>query len=197
MDWKKESEWERGWWGNCCNSLGEEIKQITYMNRMGFKPYSNGKTGYNYDLGNRSVVDIGGGPVSALLKCSNFNGMVIDPCEYPDWIASRYECAGIEYIKQKGEDLDISKVYDLALIYNVLQHTEDPEKVAKNALAVCKELHIFEWVETLVMPGHPHSLSENVLNAWLGGMGKTEQINENGCVGMCYYGTFKGGHYGE
>ena len=26
-EWKKAAEWEREWWGNCVNTLGEEMKQ--------------------------------------------------------------------------------------------------------------------------------------------------------------------------
>jgi hypothetical protein len=30
------------------------------------------------------------------------------------------------------------------------------------------------------------------LNAWLGGIGKVEDINENTARGLCYYGIFVG-----
>jgi len=44
-----------------------------------------------------------------------------------------------------------------------------------------------------VSPGHPHNLTEDKLNNWLKGYGKTEHMTgQNDCKGQCYYGIFKG-----
>jgi hypothetical protein len=82
-------------------------------------------------------------------------------------------------------------------MYNLLPHVINPELVIKNALNAAKILRIFDWIDMNVSPGHPNKLTEKDLNKWLGGNGKVEIINENGCVGKCYYGIFKGNHYGE
>ena len=197
-EWEEATDWESGWWGNCCNTLGEEEKQLLYLNRMGYIGFHDGKTPYAFDLGGISILDVGGGPVSFLLKCTNFKGTVADPCSYPKWVADRYKLAGIKYIKQRGEDLDITKHYDVAIIYNVLQHTEDPFKIIKNMLAVSKVVKIFEWINMPPRTGHPQSFTENKLNAWLGGIGKTEHLDGVAqCWGDCYFGTFKGNLYNE
>ena len=95
--WRRAQAWERDWWGDCLNTYSEEEKQLVYANRMGLVAFHDGKSPYNFDLGGMSVLDIGGGPCSLLLKCVNFRGKVIDPLCFPDWVLARYELAGIEF----------------------------------------------------------------------------------------------------
>ena len=78
--WQEAQRWELGWWGDCTNTYGEEEKQLLYASRMGLKSFHNGKSPYNFDLDGMSILDIGGGPVSLLLKCINFRkAKVVDP----------------------------------------------------------------------------------------------------------------------
>ena len=215
--WTEAQEWEQDWWGTCCNVLGEEMKQLLYANRMGLDVFKfhDGKSPYNFDLGGISVVDIGGGPCSLLLKCVNFSrAKVIDPLEFPAWVLARYEAAGIEFERMRGEGLDvfgsgaISRLaswdaerhwtapdvggkFDLALIYNVLQHVEHPQLVIEGARAKADLIRIFEWISTPVNVGHLHTLTEGKLNEWLGGEGKVETLTGQAyCWGRCYYGVF-------
>ncbi len=134
--WQKAQEWENNWWGSCANTYWEETKQLVYARKMGLTQFvSEGKIWF--DLEKKSILDIGGGPVSLLLKGKNpGNCWVVDPCGYPDWVKKRYETANVAYHKIKGEDLsDISFtfVFDEVWIYNVLQHTDDPSKIIANA----------------------------------------------------------------
>lgn len=198
MTWADHQEWERRWHGDCTNSFSEENKQITYAYRMGLvnepNPYSGAWP--SYDLGGRSVVDLGGGPVSLLLKCRNRGdrsvgrSVVVDPCAYPEWVRARYAEAGIHLVRMAAEDLAIEVPLDEAWIYNVLQHTRDPELIAANARTVAGVVRVFEWIDTPPEPGHPHTLTAEALDAWFGGRGTVEQINENGCVGKAWYGVF-------
>ncbi len=183
-------EWEQWWHGNCVNSFGEEAKQISYAHRMGLTvvPYM-GKWPV-YDLDGRSVLDLGGGPASMLLKTINGWGIVVDPCPYPQWVYDRYEAAGIQTRKQTAETFAHDAKLTECWIYNVLQHVEDPEQVITVAKANTHILRIFEWVETETNVGHPHTLHADDLNRWIGGTGTVENINENGAVGLCYYGVF-------
>lgn len=190
MTWNNAQEWERQWWGTCQNTYGEEQKQLLYANRMGLRPYHDGRSPYNFDLKGASVLDIGGGPVSLLLKCTNFFGFVADPCRYPDWVHARYASAGIDYAQEAGEIIDFQG-FDEVWLYNVLQHTQDPEKIIRNAQRAGRIIRIFEWIETRINEGHPHSFTEQQLNGWLGGEGKTETLNgQANCWGKCYYGIF-------
>lgn len=194
MNWQQAQEWEKNWWQMAINTYGEETKQLLYAEKMGLKTFHDGKSPFNFDMEGKKVLDIGGGPVSLLLKCINVRGKVIDPCDYPQWIYDRYKLAGIEFEKKKGEDIE-EKDFDECWIYNVLQHVENPEKVIKNALGAGKIVRIFEWIDTPANEGHPHCLTEEKLNEWLGGTGKVEELNLPTLKGRCYYGIFKGDNF--
>jgi len=70
--WQKAQKWEQEWHKNCVNSLNEEQKQIIYARKMGLVLSPTPKTPFNFDLKGKSILDIGGGPYSLLLKCVNF-----------------------------------------------------------------------------------------------------------------------------
>ena len=96
-NWKKAQEWEADWHGNCINSLNEEQKQIVYAEKMGLTLSPTPKTPYNFDLNGKSILDIGGGAYSLLLKCVNFtDSYVADPLvnRYPEWVIRRYNSIG-------------------------------------------------------------------------------------------------------
>jgi len=188
--WDEAQDWERHWWDNCINTYGEEEKQLLYANRMGLQTFHNKKSPYNFDLGGISVLDIGGGPSSLLLKCVNMLGTVVEPLELPTWVLLRYDTAGIKFHRIAGENLDMTG-YDEAWIYNVLQHTRDPQQIVENARHAAKLIRIFEWIDMPTNEGHLHTLTESNLNDWLGGEGKVEQLaGQANCYGLCYYGIF-------
>lgn len=195
--WKEHQEWEKSWHGNCVNSFNEERKQLVYAEKMGLRYEPDSKTPFRFNLNEKSVLDIGGGPYSLLLKCFNFSkAVVLDPTKYPDWVYSRYDSANIEYTSSKGEELElISYIFDEVWIYNVLQHTEDPEKIIANAKNISKIIRVCEWVETKKTLGHPHSFTKEQFDELFGGIGKTELLTKDGCNGKVYFGIFKGNHY--
>lgn len=197
-DWKAAQKWERDWHGDCANSFNEELKQFVYAQRMSLDEFKvqdvASRTFWNF--GDNTVIDVGGGAYSLLLKSIAKKRAVIDPCDYPNWVKMRYLECGISFLNEPAE-LFVDEVRpeclpkaDIALIYNCLQHTVDPEKVIKAARLMAKEIRIFEWIETGVNIGHLHTLHAKDLDSWLGGTGKVENINQAGCVGLCYYGVF-------
>lgn len=193
MSWQQAQEWEREWWDTCINTYGEEQKQLLYADRMGLRAFHDGKSPYNFDLGGASVLDIGGGPCSLLLKCTNVVGKVVDSLEFPAWVLMRYQTAGIEFEQVQGEHIEEAG-FDEVWLYNVLQHVEDPPEVIRNARQAANLIRVFEWIDTLVNVGHPHSLTEARLNDWLGGEGKVEQFTgRHTCTGTGYYGIFPTG----
>lgn len=187
--WKQDQQWERQWWNTCQNTFYEEQKQLVYAEKMGLERVPDEKTPYRFDLKEKRVLDIGCGPVSLLLKCDNVKGTAIDPLKLPDWVIKRYKTAGIKYKHQKGEDIK-EKGFNEVWIYNVLQHTENPEQIIKNAQRAGDIIRIFEWIDLPVCKGHPQTLTEAKLNKWLGGEGKVEQLDDRGCRGKSYYGIF-------
>jgi len=171
-EWEEANKWEEAWWGDCSNTADEEAKQVFYADQMRIPRWQANLVGAVFDVGGKSILDIGGGPVSILLKCRNRGrSVVVDPANYPAWIIERYKVSGIEYIKQKAEKIDLEP-FDEVWIYNVLQHVEDPVKVLETARRLGKVIRIFEWIETEVNIGHPHCLTQDFLEMQLGVVGK-------------------------
>lgn len=189
----EHQEYEKDWWGPCVNTFSEEAKQISYAHRMRLVNEPDLYTGRwpQYDMRGKSVLDIGGGPVSILLKCVNLGkALVVDPCPYPAWVRDRYTLHNVEVVQGPGETFTTDETFDEVWIYNVLQHVEDPEAIIKTAKAHGKVLRIFEWIDTDPTLGHPHKLRDGILNSWIGFKGTTEQMNENTAYGHAYYGAF-------
>jgi len=191
-NWKRAQEWEREWWSNCANTYGEEEKQLLYADRMGLVAFHNGKSPYNFDISGASVIDLGCGPCSLLLKCVNRGACkAVDPLLFPAWVSLRYRDAGIRYERGQAEHITDTG-FDEAWLYNVLQHTEDPALVIQRARRAARIVRLFEWLGIADGTGHLHVLEEEQLNIWLGGEGKVEQLSERGCYGSAYYGIFVG-----
>lgn len=196
--WHKAQEAEVKFWGQGLKTYGEETKQVEiYAPRMRLTPkYGN----YIFDLEGRSIIDIGCGPTSLLLKCINFSkAYAIDPMPMPDWVKARYEAGNITFLQGMGEDA-AARIgtadpgvlpFDEVWIYNVLQHTEDPKKVLDSAKQLGKLIRIFEWVDVPTDQAHPHVLKKEELDSWLGKPGLTEQINEGDNFTNAYYNVIK------
>lgn len=184
--------WEQRWWGDCTDTREEEEKQLIYAKYMGLG-VDNKTIYFNPPYAMRQkVIDIGGGPVSMLLKMAEDevrDCKVYDPSTYPDWTMERYKDHEIEYVKKGGEEVNETG-YNEVWIYNCLQHTEDPEKIIQNAKRAGKRLRIFEWLAPSGI-GHPQSLTKENLDKWIGQEGNVKFMNEGMCYGNAYYGVFE------
>lgn len=179
-------QYERQFWGDCTNTYAEEQKQFVYAARMELTSHY-----YAIDVGGKRILDIGGGPVSLLLKCDSLRfGMVADPIRYPDWVYHRYMAKGVASLITDGENLDVTG-FDEVWIYNVLQHCYDPAKIIAQARRAAPVLRLFEWIDFQPYPGHPQMLTAPLLTQWIGSGGTTEQMNDSGCHGNAFYGVFK------
>lgn len=187
-------EYEAAFWGDCLNTFGEEQKHYVYAQRMGLTIL-----GDTILTGGARVLDIGSGPASMLLKVADRGEgcTALDPLllTWPSWVAHRYLEAEIECRAISGEELSPDgDRYDEAWIYNVLQHVEEPELVISRARARADVVRLFEWIDIPAYDGHPHELRARDLRSWLGGSNTwgVERMDENGCVGMAFYGSFLG-----
>lgn len=182
-------DYEADFWGLCANTYHEEQKQLVYAQRMGLFASWHGAHPPTFNIGGRSVIDVGGGPCSLLLKCvERGRCSIIDPGEYPPWVSVRYKTCGIDYIRAPAEDPSKwDEPYDEAWIYNCLTHVTDPHQIIKNARRAALTIRIFEWLEDEPRPGHPHTLHAAELDEWLGVHGFTSHVDDSGAVGLAYY----------
>ena len=179
--WHAAQREEIAWWGNCTNTANEEGKQLEYAEAMGLGVYqdrSRPHLSYPFNLEGRSVLDIGGGPVSLLLKCYNRGkSVVIDPGQWPKWVMDRYDAAKILYLPLRAEHLDASETFDEVWLYNTLEHCVDPEAVIKTALEHGRVVRVFEWVGDFQDDKHPNALTKEDLDRWLGQEGRIVEFD--------------------
>jgi 2-polyprenyl-3-methyl-5-hydroxy-6-metoxy-1,4-benzoquinol methylase len=180
VDWENAQKHEAEYWGNCLGmrAWGEFVKGEMYGREMGlFDAYGVGNSG-DLNMQRKSVLDIGGGPVSMTLRCVNAGKLVVvDPCEWPASVHRRYENYGIEFVRKPCEELNDIFVspdtkFDEVWCYNVLQHVQEPAKIVENALARVAAggvFRIFEWIHIPAGDCHPHVLTPEDLLTWLKG----------------------------
>lgn len=180
-EWQAGNAKEHAWWGDCTNTADEEKKQEIYVEHMGLNEYRQGNLGWLSEplwLEGKSVLDIGGGPVSLLLKCKNLGrAVVLDPGHWPDWVMGRYEAAGIGYVRELAEDADLGVVFDEVWLYNVLQHVRDPAQVIGTALKHGHTVRVWEWLGGEANESHPHILSKVFLDGCLGTSGRKRKMD--------------------
>lgn len=188
--WQKALAWEGEWWSDCANTYFEEVKQIVYAHHMGLTAGATEKAWPVFDMGKLKIVDIGGGPVSLLLKTTADRRQVVDPGDYPKWVLDRYRAAGVRFKRESGEEYATNVHFDEAWLYNVLQHVRDPKAVVANARRLADRVRIFEWINTEPNVGHPHELLRKDLDRWLGGEGSVDGLVEHSQGRTAYYGVF-------
>jgi len=176
---------EQAYWGDCTNTFDEDQKHYVYAHYMGIT-----RLHWSFQVENKRIIDIGGGPTSMLLKCQDLQeGLVVDPIAYPEWTRQRYAVKNIRVIQAPGESITETG-WDEAWIYNCMQHAEDPEEIIRRASIAAPVIRMFEWIDVAPHPGHPHELTQQLLDKWLRGKGGTVQLNQQGCHGRAYYGVF-------
>lgn len=183
--------YEKEGWGDCKEGhvVSEDKKQPVYARLMGLE--------LPFDAGGKSILDVGGGPISMLLKTKNFSkATVVDPCDYPSDVVQRYKNKDIEFVNEMAEKFISSEKYDEVWCYNVLQHTLDPYKIFENMKNNSKGIiRIFEWVYTPPCLGHPQFITREMIedafskDGWQWEVFNEKYLNESGCVGRAAFGV--------
>jgi len=187
---QKQLEYQTQFWGDCINTYKEEEKHFVYGKLMGLQ-----QSGDRFIIPNIRILDIGGGPVSLLLKCEGLSkGRVLDPIDFPDWTKDRYKSRGIDVTVGTGED-HVFEGYDEVWIYNTLGFVDDPSKLVENAFKSANTVRVFEWI-TLDKDKVRNQFSEDELNELFAitesDNGRVVDLKQKGCHGTAYYGVFKG-----
>ncbi len=211
LDNPSHLQFEAGFWYDCANTYNEERKQHVYAQYMGLKPDKGWPYGYK---ASGSILDIGGGPVSLLLKTTGYrSAKVQDPTNYPSWVYQRYIDHGIAISRTPGERMigDLESLswitpaqYDEVWVYNCLQHTEDPKRILDNVVAYLtpkgRVFRFFEWTNIPPHEGHPHMITDSMFDE-IRSMGKVQpdpvahissgHIDREGCFGSFIAGWVK------
>lgn len=190
MSWNDVQKHELEFWNSLgVNTFTEENKQLNiYAPRLKFKM----DEWHRLDFENKTVVDVGSGPTSILLKAKNLKeGTVVDPLmdSFPRWVIGRYLHANLDTDNSTGEEFKCNA--DMAIIYNVLQHVVDPQKLVENIKKQVKEIRVFEWIDVPADEKHPHVLTAPKLDEWFGTKGITEHLEEENSFANCWYATIK------
>jgi SAM-dependent methyltransferase len=185
--WNDAQQWERNWWMTERHLHETEIIKNDFVSKMMF--LHNG-------VPDKTVIDIGCGPLSLLLRYPVKKGVGVDPIHYGD-LEEQYSEKGIKRIIKCGEDLNIDDgIYDEAWIYNCLQHVKDPTKIIENALTISETVRIFEWTYIKPYTGHLHELTPDLLvkpfkhAGWHTLMQTTGFLNHSGLEGNYFMGIF-------
>jgi hypothetical protein len=109
----------------------------------------------------------------------------------PQWCKDRYKAADITFKQVKAEDY-CSGHYDESIMYNTLQHVENPAKIVSNMLSYSKLVRVHEWLDTPISDGHIHTLKEAELNEWFDGKGFTGYETWGDHKQFWYAGVFAG-----
>lgn len=119
----------------------------------------------NNDFENKTLVDIGSGPIGILTKLKSEEKIAVDPLELDSIDSS------ITRIKSPGEEIPLpNEKADIVFIYNVLQHVISPEKVLDEGYRLLKKGGTIYVLEQLNLPTnelHPHSLNDELFENWI------------------------------
>jgi len=189
---------ELSFWLSPGAELGEQLKQLSYAPLLEIDFEHDGNSPYVINKPGKSIIDIGGGPTSLLLKTKAGTKTVIDPCDYPAWVRGRYEQNDIRWVKSVAETYqsELAETADEVWLYNVLQHTTDPQKIFENTRGYLKKggvFRFFDWIETDTNIAHPISLTASDVEQYLAGAGfvgadvKIVELHENGAYGKAAY----------
>jgi glycosyltransferase involved in cell wall biosynthesis len=159
--WEQAQHYERDWWGTEPHKRWEEeiAKQKTYARLMGLP--------VDLNMGNTTILDVGCGPVSMLLRATHGGSAGVDPLLMSDETKAKYAAADVALYNDKAEDFEPKKHFDEGWMYNCLQHVDDPNKVMAMLLRSVDSVRIFEWIDLPVCEGHPQMLTVEQFERWL------------------------------
>ena len=119
------------------------------------------------NMGSTTILDVGCGPVSMLLRATHGGAAGVDPISMSEETKARYAQANVELHHGKAEDFEPARSFDEGWMYNCLQHVDDPNKVVATLLRSVNSVRIFEWIEMPAYAGHLHTLRAEQFEQWL------------------------------
>lgn len=171
--WARAQRFELGFWLSSPDVLVSEVeKQNVYLDLLKV-PRVDLTASYErmprptdvFDFGDKRVLDVGCGPVSVLLRSRTKSAVALDPLDFGEKLEAAYRERGVARAIMPGEELVTTVPFDEVILYNCLQHAEDPRTVLANvkaAVAVGGRVRLFEWLNIPTDVGHLHVLTEEL-----------------------------------
>jgi hypothetical protein len=123
--------------------------------RNSYKKYFS-YVGLNFDLNNKSIVEIGPAKTPALYFCKNYKpSYIIEPTIYEDIMPYFVDKTDLTFIREPAELCDFPAA-DEAWLFNVLQHTIDPVVIIERCKKHTNTIRFFEPINTGCDVCHPH-----------------------------------------
>ena len=111
--------------------------------------------GRHPDLDGKSVLEIGCSNYAAIPFCDRYGkSYVLDPLD-SESLRRQIKDKNIEFINEPAEEVDFPKV-DEVWLFNVLQHTMDPDLIIKKSKEAAKVVRFFEPIECPTDECHLH-----------------------------------------
>lgn len=175
----------------------EERKQHTLSLEDGISHYAKVYENYFRFLGmdkdqrGKRIIEIGCADFPALHFCSNYTGIIIEPM--PSRILRRLIVKnGILLVPFPAEESDFPLV-DEVWLFNVLQHTIDPDSIIIRAKEASKVVRFFEPIGMPEDKCHLHSFTLDFFRQYFGNSVKhyiAEEGVKNFHTNECAYGTW-------
>ncbi len=120
------------------------------------------------DWANKSVLDVGCGPVSLVARGKYGKTRTgVDPLRYPHWVYEAYSKNDFKVILEPFEEFHNPSQYDVVIFYNALQHFADLAAVArrtKEILAPGGRAYLAEYLEVPTNEAHIQYLEKTPLD---------------------------------
>lgn len=135
---------------------------------------------FDLNLDGKSVLDVGGGTTSILMKCKNFNGAVLDPI----LAVAKSHYSGIRRLPFRYEDTNEGD-WDEVWAYDFLAHVEDPHRCAGFLKGAGKTIRIMEWINVEKSPQNLTMFSALDLKLLFGQDGKVVTTSDGRKAWVC------------
>jgi hypothetical protein len=150
--WKVAQQLEKDWHQN--KPLDEMVKSMAITYQKYFKYLD-----IPYDLGNKSVVEIGPAKVAGLSFCKNYGkSYIIEPIVFEDTAKYYEDKPNLTFIREPAEKCEFPKA-DEVWLFNLLQHVIDPLEIINRCKKNAKVVRFFEAINTGTNEIHPFAFS--------------------------------------
>ena len=149
--------------------------------------------GMDEDQGGKSIVEVGCAFYPGLAYVTNYRDSAIVEPMFSDELARFVDTHDVTWYMSPLEDL-VLPVFDEMWLFNVLQHTLDPDAFVEAAKKYARLIRFFEPINVPTGTCHPHQFTLQDFQGWFGGDAKeyvwdkkTDYTHVANCAMGSYY----------